>query len=223
MGTSGASVDLEVVAEVRNHPAVVARPTSGGVRFRRNCWLAVMDGALVANDRQNRRHVFFLDGSEEAPRSHRLLMRWPEPSEHHFLDGRGESVVVIANGIDWEVDEEMVVAETAGLIFDGIQDAPPLRDDCARLEDSTWAELPTVFMALSVATVMSALGKFGVLDAFPWAFVAFGVLGYALIALLYGGHLRPTSIKHLKGQRARSKPGARNRRKRRKRRLRRRG
>jgi hypothetical protein len=95
-------------------PAVVARPIRGTRRFRRHCWVGVVDGALVAHDRRNRRYEFPLDGTETAPHSLFMFIPVAEPWETHFIDGRGESVVGIPHTRIWE--GEMAIREAACLL-----------------------------------------------------------------------------------------------------------
>lgn len=203
-------------------PHVVVRPTRGTSRFRRNCWIGVTDGALVASDRRNRRYAFKLDGSDRAPYSHRVIFPGDDPPQRHYIDRRGEAVIVLSNGTCWEAEDGRMVAEAAGLVFDGGAAVPPLRSDGIKLEDSTWPEMRYIQMALAAVIVLVALGRIEVIGLFPWVFVAVGLLGYTLAALFSGVYFGvPVGV--LKGRRAPSQPGERNERKRRKRRLRHRG
>jgi hypothetical protein len=208
------------------HPnPVVARPKRGTRRFRRNCWVGVIDGALVVNDRKNRRHEFRLDSTDIAPHSHRVLFGSSRPWEHHFIDGRGESVVAIMNATRW--DGPTAVGTAAGLILDTEQVIPPLRVDGVKLEDSTWPELHYIQLSLAAVWVLVILGRLEVIGLFPWILVAVGLLGYALAALFSGVYVVPWRRRETEERvgrtRRKSRPGERNERKRRKRRVRRRG
>jgi hypothetical protein len=201
-------------------PALVVRPISGTPRFRRNCWVGVKNGALVASDRRNRRYEFPLNGTEAAPRTHFMFIEFAGVGEDHFVDGYGQSLVVIAEPAHWE--GLMAIAEAAGLEFENGEVSPPLRPGGVRLEDSSWAAMRYVRLALAAGTILVTLGRLEIIGLFPWIFVAVGLMGYIAAALFSGVYFGPLPT-GIKGRRAWSRPGARNKRKRRKRRLRRRG
>jgi hypothetical protein len=177
------------VTSDRTSPVVV-RPTYGTRRFRRNCWVGVIDRVLVANDRKNRRYEFPLDGSDQAPHAHRLVILDPR-STKHYIDRRGEALVTIGDGSCWDVKDVTAIADAAGLTFDAAQVVPPLRADGVRLEDARWADLQYVRVALAAVMLLVILGRFEVIGIFPWVIVAVGLLGFCLAALLSGRYFKP--------------------------------
>lgn len=182
--------------------------------------MGVIDGALVANDRRNRRYEFTLDGSDRAPHSHRIIVPDLDPPQRHYIDGQGEAVVVLSDGTCWEAEEERAVAEAAGLVFDSTPVVPPLRADGVRLEDGTWAEMRYVRLALAAGIVLVTLGRLEVIGVFPWILVAVALMGYILAALFSGVYFDTARKVERRGEDRRipNQPGGRNQRKRRKRR-----